>query len=181
MSSTADAVTRAPSPRHGAWTGRGGLVLAGLMLALGIYLTLGIVTMEVPEGAESPGPTFVPTIVAVGCYLLAALIAWQTWRHPEDPTHEEPLDAYGGEHATFSDWRAVGICVLGFLAFALLLQPLGWILAAALLFWSVAVAMGSSKGLTDVAVALVMSSVVQLAFSAGLGLNLPAGILEGVV
>lgn len=162
------------------WTGRSGLVLAGLMLALAVYLTVGIVTMDVPDGAESPGPTFFPMLMAAGCYVLAALVALQVIRHPEPPTATEAIDEFGGEHRTFSDWRALGIGIAGFLAFTLLLEPLGWIVAAALLFWSVARALGSRKGLVDVAVAVTLSSAVQVAFSAGLGLHLPAGILTGV-
>jgi putative tricarboxylic transport membrane protein len=33
----------------------------------------------------------------------------------------------------------------------------------------------------DIGVALIFSSFIQLAFSAGLGLNLPSGILTGVL
>lgn len=160
-------------------TGRSGLVVAGLVLALAIYLTIGTVTMEVPEGAESPGPTLVPGLLAVCCYIVAGLLALQLVRQPEPP--EGDWDEYREEQpATFSDWRALGICIGAFLVFALALEPVGWILSAAFLFWAVVWAMGSRRGLFDVGVALVFSCAIQVAFSAGLGLNLPAGILEGL-
>jgi len=163
-------------------TGRSGVVLAGLMLALGIYLTVGIATMTVPTGAESPGPTFFPTILAVGCYVLAVLLVVHYLRHPEAPADIggiDPLeDSFEGP---FTDWRSLGLTMAGFLAFTLLLNPLGWILAAALMFWVIARAMGSTSAVKDVAVALLLSCTVQVAFSAGLGLNLPAGVLEGVL
>lgn len=165
----------------GPLAGRAGLVLAGLMALLGVYLTVGVVTMDVPEGSESPGPTFFPTLLAVACFVLAVALVVQLVRHPEPPTADEALDEYGGQHRTFSDFRALGITVVGFLAFALLLEPLGWILSAALLFWSIAFAMGSRRGLVDVAVALTLSCAVQVAFSAGLGLSLPGGPLEGIL
>ena len=78
---------------------------------------------------------------------------------------------------TFTDWQAVAWCIGGFLAFALTIELLGWILAAALLFWCVARGIGSRRPLFDASLALVVSSVIYLLFAMGLGLNLPAGVL----
>jgi putative tricarboxylic transport membrane protein len=168
--------------RTGAVQGRSGLVLAALMLALAVYLTVGIATMNVPEGAESPGPTFFPTILAVACYALAALLVVHYVRHPEAPSDTDGVEVVdAGPYSTFTDWRTLGLSAGGFLAFALLLNPLGWIIAAALMFWVIAYAMGSGSPLKDVPLALVASCTVQVAFSAGLGLNLPSGILEGML
>jgi putative tricarboxylic transport membrane protein len=66
-------------------------------------------------------------------------------------------------------------------AFIVLLRPAGWILAAAVLFYGVAYALGSRRPVFDLSVALVMSSIIQLIFGTALGLNLPAGFLEGVL
>jgi putative tricarboxylic transport membrane protein len=162
-------------------------VLAGLVLAFGVYLTVGILTMTVPASAESPGPTFFPTLLAVGCYLLAALLVLHYVRHPEAPSDSDGVEEVehveqGARHpSTFTDWRTLGLVMAGFLAFVLLLNPVGWILSAALMFWTIAWAMGSRSPLKDVGIALVLSCAVQVAFSAGLGLHLPAGILEGVL
>ena len=84
-----------------------------------------------------------------------------------------------GTYRTYSDWAAVAWCVGGFLAFALTLEILGWIPAAALLFWCVSRGIGSKRPLFDLSLALVVSSVVYLAFAVGLGLNLPSGIIGG--
>ncbi|WP_226354908.1 tripartite tricarboxylate transporter TctB family protein [Pseudonocardia sp. ICBG601] len=73
--------------------------------------------------------------------------------------------------------EAVGVVVL----FIAVLQPVGWLLSGALLFWGMARALGSRRPLFDLFLALVVSSAVQLAFSAGLGLNLPPGVLAGVL
>lgn len=181
MTSPAE-TTATPGGRATAGEGRSGLVLALLMLALAVYLTVGIVTMNVPDGAESPGPTFFPTILAVACYVLAALLVVHYVRHPEAPEDTAGVEAVDDtEYPTFTDWRTLGLTAGGFLAFALLLNPLGWILAAALMFWVIAYAMGSSSPIKDIAISLVVSCAVQVAFSTGLGLNLPAGILEGLL
>lgn len=168
--------------RSGRGTGRSGLVLAGLVLAFGVYLTVGIVTMTVPASAESPGPTFFPTLLAVGCYVLAALLVVHYVRHPEAHSEADGVETVDDRpHRTVTDWRTLGLVMAGFLAFALLLNPLGWILSAALMFWTIATAMGSRSRVKDIGIALVLSCAVQVAFSAGLGLHLPAGILDGVL
>ncbi|QIM15431.1 tripartite tricarboxylate transporter TctB family protein [Leucobacter insecticola] len=73
------------------------------------------------------------------------------------------------------------LVVLGMLAGFIVVMPFaGWLVSSAALFWGLAWAFGSKRGLFDVALAALIAGAIQLAFSAGLGLNLPAGILEGV-
>ncbi|SOC51332.1 tripartite tricarboxylate transporter TctB family protein [Ornithinimicrobium cerasi] len=163
---------------RGFWHGRSGLVLAGLMVAFSLYLIYGIVTMEVPEGTDFPGPAFFPTILVVVGLVLAALLVLHYLRSPEVP--EAPESPDGRTWRTHTDWRSVAWCVAGFFLFALTLEWLGWILAAALLFWFVARGMGSRRPVFDITLALLMSSAVYLAFAEGLQLNLPAGFLGGI-
>jgi len=101
-----------------------------------------------------------------------------------DQVEELPPDVPPGRQPwprnAFSDWRALGIVLVSLVLFIALLRPAGWIIAAALLFWGVSYALGARRPIFDASVALVMSSLIQLIFGAGLGLNLPAGFLEGV-
>jgi putative tricarboxylic transport membrane protein len=189
-----DTGVAAPPAGHGRWRGRSGLLLAAVLAAFATYLLVGIVTMDVPEGADSPGPAFFPTLIMVAGYVLAVLLAVDTMRHPQVPapaTFAADDDVTAAERAAaeaaarrtyraYTDWPSVLWCAGGFLAFAVLLEPLGWVLAAALLFWCVAHGFGSRRPLFDVSLALVVSSAVYLAFAVALGLNLPAGILGGV-
>ena len=78
-----------------------------------------------------------------------------------------------------SDFGALAWCFLGFLAFAVLLPWLGWILAGALLFWCVTRAFGAPHPVFDILVALFVSSLAYLGFAVALGLTLPSGILGG--
>ncbi|MEX5260008.1 tripartite tricarboxylate transporter TctB family protein [Kocuria sp. CPCC 205263] len=156
------------------WSGRSGLVVPAVMAAFSTYLLIGILTMEVPEGTDFPGPTFYPLILVVAGYVLAVLLTLHYLRTPE---HPEELSARTWR--TYSDWSAVIWTMGGFLAFALTLEVLGWILAAALLFWAVARGFGSRRALFDISLALGLSSAIYLAFTVGLGLNLPSGILGG--
>lgn len=87
-----------------------------------------------------------------------------------------PVDTSQSDVVSF-DWRTFGIVLGATVAFAVLLEPVGWILSAAMLFWLVAHALGSKRPIFDIGVGLLMSSLVQIAFSAGLGLTLPSGII----
>ncbi|WP_081314772.1 tripartite tricarboxylate transporter TctB family protein [Rhodococcus pyridinivorans] len=159
--------------------GRSGLVVAALMLGLALYLTVGIIGMEIPGSAATPGPAFFPIILAACAYLIALLLTVEFLRHPEEPDPDIVQPA-GGQWRMQSDWRALGLVLAGLIAFTALLLPLGWILAAALLFWTVAYALGSTRPVLDIVVSLTVSCAVQAFFSAGLGLNLPAGVLGGL-
>lgn len=190
---TATDLTDAPA-RRSWWTGRAGLIIPAIVAAFSAYLLIGSLTMKVPTGAASPGPQFFPTVIAIAGFVIAVLLAVQIIRNPEIPqpaTYSEDDDVSDAARAEaeaaakvpyrfFSDWRSVAWAAGGFLAFALLLPLAGWILAAALLVWCVARAMGSTKPVLDVIVALTLSSLSYLAFDVLLGLDLPSGVLGGL-
>jgi len=185
-------------------SGMAELVVPAILVAIAVFLIIGTANMVQPPSVQRPGPTFFPGIIIALLLVMAALSTVQTLRtvrarragllqdeqeaHLDadgDPIEEIPPDPPPGREpwpaGAVTDWRAV-LTVLGSLvAFMVLLRPVGWIVAAAVLFWGVAYALGSRRPIFDVSVALVMSSVIQLTFGYLLGLNLPAGFLAGVV
>jgi putative tricarboxylic transport membrane protein len=182
------------APAAGWFAGRSGLVVPLILAAFSTYLLVGVLTMEVPEGTDWPGPDFFPLLVAIAGYIVSALLVVKYIRQPEPAVpnvYSELDDVSAAERAEaeaaakvryrfFSDWRCLAWAIGGFAAFALILMPAGWIVAAALLFWCVARAMDSRRPLWDVVVALTVSSVAYLAFDVLLGMNLPSGILGGL-
>jgi len=176
-------VSTTTRPRDGErasfWHGRSGLVVPALLAAFSTYLVVGVLQTVVPKGADFPGPRFFPTILAVLGYVLAALLVVHYLRHPEPPPIDRDADGRP-LHRTFSDWTAVAWCVAGFALFAATIEFLGWILAAAILFWFTARGIGSRRPLFDLSLALVVSSGIYLAFAVALGLDLPSGILGGI-
>lgn len=166
-----------------------GLTMPVILVAFATYLVVGIVTMRVPEGTAFPGPQFFPGIIAAGLYIFAATLAVGAIREiratPDALTAE--IEAARAEAASEEpaakpvrvDIRSFAWVVLSFLAFAFLLEFLGWIIAAGLLFWCVARAFGSAKWLQSLIVGLTLSSLAYIGFDMALGMPLPSGILGG--
>lgn len=159
----------------GFWTGRSGLVMPAVLVGVGIFLVVGIVQMDVGENHELFGPRAFPWIVAGACFVVAALLALQILRTPEIP--ESMIDEDGNlRPGTATNWPATAITVGSFVLFAAALQPLGWIIAAALVFTGLTIGMGNKRYLFNFMIGLTIASVMQLVFSGLLGLNLPPGV-----
>ncbi|WP_248762191.1 tripartite tricarboxylate transporter TctB family protein [Pseudarthrobacter sp. SSS035] len=205
---TGSATEPQSQPKAGFGTGRSEFVVVAVLYAVAIFLTVGTATMNV-QGKSAPGPQFFPILVCIVLYLVATLLAVQIIRSPKVPDNAihpgsgqfsadmlHDLGHLGKEEdeareeteslapaktwKTYSDWRTVGLLLAGVVAFVLLLNPLGWIISAAMLFWVVAYALGSRRQVFDIGVGLLFSSITQLAFGAGLGLSLPSGIVGGI-
>jgi hypothetical protein len=189
------------------WSGRSELVVPALVLCLAGFLTYGTASMKV-MGTSVPGPQFFPTIVCVLLYLMAGIHVAQilrTRRFPDESSESHSADfstdlladlsatdskeiygpsgrpVLGGRPRAYSDWKTLGMVAGSVAAFIVALPLLGWILSAAGLFWVVCRALGSNRPLFDLSVSVLFSSAIQLAFNAGLGLNLPSGFLEGLI
>jgi putative tricarboxylic transport membrane protein len=68
-----------------------------------------------------------------------------------------------------------------FLANVLLIDLLGWVISGALLFWGSSWALGSRHLVRNAAISLALSLATFYGFYLGLGILLPAGLLEGVL
>ncbi|UXA18461.1 tripartite tricarboxylate transporter TctB family protein [Mycobacterium sp. SMC-4] len=154
------------SPPQHFWVGKSALVMPALLVVLGIFLVWGIFDMEVADDSEIFGPKAFPAITAGCCFVIAVLLTVSILRNPE----------VGGPDAS-SNWRSAGITIGSLVAFAVLLQPAGWIIAGAVVFWGVTVGLGSTRYVPNLLIGLGASSVMQLVFSGLLGLNLPPGVM----
>lgn len=152
------------------------LVLALSVTLLGIAFWLG--SAQIPFGINAVvGPRLFPLIVSVGLTVLGTLLTINTLRGDRaEPATEEDTDPNAPvNHA------ATNIILGGFLLGTLLLQPLGFVVGTAVMYFSVAYAFGERRlGLIAV-IALSVALVTYLAFTRGLGLTLPAGLLKGIL
>jgi putative tricarboxylic transport membrane protein len=93
-------------------------------------------------------------------------------------------EAEGGEDVDLShpsDWRTLLLLVAAFLANVVLMEPVGWWFSGAVLFWGSAYALGSRRYVRDAVLSFVLSFGTYYVFAAGLGIFLPAGVLQGIL
>ena len=144
------------------------------VIALGIGVGLGSFGIPFGAGYDRIGPRFFPSVVAAGLTLLGSVLAVAALRAKGlHPTAGE--DANGGIAA---NWRALGVLLAALLLNLILLQPAGFVVASSALFWLAARGFGSERPVRDAVIALSLSLLVYAAFTQGLGLTLPRGILE---
>ncbi|MDX3580911.1 tripartite tricarboxylate transporter TctB family protein [Streptomyces europaeiscabiei] len=149
-----------------------------LLLALGVLVLTDALTMDVDIAQRGPvGPRTVPIAVGAGLLLIAALLAVDVLRGGRG-------QAESGEDIDLSepaDWRTVALLAGVFLGAAVLIEPLGFPIAGALLFWGAAYALGSRRLDRDPLIAAVISLVTYAVFNNLLGVPLPGGPLMGVL
>ena len=149
---------------------------AGLAIGLGLIAIASVigfdtVQMQVPPSYARVGPQIFPYIIAIGLAATGAHIAWKSYRGGDEVIDEvEP-----------TDWKSVGIIVAGLIAHMNLLKPLGFVPAGVILFLSVAFAFGSRRYGRDAIVGFLLVLLAYVGFTYGLGLQLPPGILKGLL
>lgn len=152
--------------------------VSAFLLGLGVVVLIGATQISADVGQRGPvGPRAVPIAVGVGLLLIAV------W-HAIDVARGGHGEAEAGEDVevgTPADWRTVGLLLAGFVANILLLEPLGWPLSGALMFFIVSRALGARDTLRDIAISLVLGFLSYYLFADLLELSLPAGVLEGIL
>lgn len=158
--------------------GRSELGVSALLLVLGVVVLVDAARIPTDFTQRGPvGPAAVPVVVGVALVVLAVLLALDVLRggHGEAETGEDVDLSHG------SDWRTMLLLIGAFLANAVLIDRVGWPISGAVLFWGAAYALGSRHLLRDPLIAIVLSVVTYLVFARGLGIGLPAGVLEGIL
>jgi putative tricarboxylic transport membrane protein len=149
-----------------------------LLLALGVLVLTDALTMDVDIAQRGPvGPKTVPIVVGIGLLVIAALLAVDVLRGGRG-------QAETGEDIDLSepaDGRTVLLLAGVFLGAAVLIEPLGFPAAGALLFWGAAFALGSRRIDRDPLIAAVLSLVTYAVFNNLLGVPLPGGPLMGAL
>ena len=128
-------------------------------------------------GVDPLGPRALPIVVGVVSIVLAVALAVSVRRgHLAEAESGEDIDL---EHG--ADLKTVLLLIGVFIANILLIDTLGWVISGGLLFYGSAVALGSRHFIRDVFIAAGLSLGTFYAFAIGLGVNLPAGILQGIL
>jgi putative tricarboxylic transport membrane protein len=151
---------------------------AGLAIGLGLIAIASVIgfdtmQMQVPPSYARVGPQIFPYIIAIGMAVTGAHIAWKSYRGEDELLESEDAEP--------TDWKSVGIIVAGIIAHMNLLKPLGFVPAGLILFMSVAFAFGSRRYGRDALIGFLLVFFAYVGFTYGLGLQLPPGILKGLL
>lgn len=138
------------------------------LLVLAILLAAGAAGFPVDKGYSILGPQVFPFVVAAFVGMVGVLLCGQAatggFRNlGEDESAAPTLSRIAG-----AAWVSAGI-----LAVALLINHLGFVLAAALLFACAARGYGSRRPVRDLAIGVALTLPVFWLFTRGLGLSLP--------
>jgi putative tricarboxylic transport membrane protein len=150
----------------------GQVAVAAGVLALGGAILWGSFNLPTGGGYAQVGPGVVPRIVGIAILLVGALLAREALFggfHGVDEEAEAKLPI---------DWRAFAWVTTGIIAYGLLVERLGFVLASMVLFLLVARSFGSRRWASNAVVALVLAAAIFATFTYGLGLMLPAGVLK---
>ncbi len=152
--------------------------VCAVLVAVGAFLAFDALTLEAGFAKVDPvGPKFFPLAIGVILIVLAVILAIAIPRGSvgeADAGEDVDPDSPG-------DWRTVGMLVGVFVAVILLVEPLGWAIAGTLLFAGSATILGSRHYIRNVVIGAVLAVASFYAFYSGLGIPLPAGILDGIL
>lgn len=153
------------------------VVVAVLLLVGGFLVYTGLTLDEGFAKVDPVGPKFFPLIVGVAALVLAVVLAVAIPRGSKgeaDAGEDIDPEAPG-------DWRTVGLLIALFVAMILLVNLLGWVIMSALFFAGAATILGSRHYVRNLVIGVVLALASFYAFYSGLGIPLPAGILDGIL
>jgi putative tricarboxylic transport membrane protein len=155
-------------PRRKPVTGE--VASAGALIVLALLSLWQTSVIPVSPIYARVGPTLFPWIASSGLLVIAVLLLIQALR-----------GGFGVEENLETDWRAIGWVAAGLAANAVLIGTAGFVFAATALFACVARGFGSTRPLRDLAVGVVIAFGSYIGFEKLLGVNIGAGILEGLI
>jgi putative tricarboxylic transport membrane protein len=156
--------------------GRGELAFAGFLLLLGLFVLYDTFTMEVPEGASVISPRAFPYFVGVFLIVVSSGLLLTVIRG----NLATPEGSELGDASVPADFKTMSLVVAGIAGHVILLEKLGFVVAAAVSFYLVAYAFGARRIVKDLSIALAFALISYFAFTKGLNIRLPQGIFENV-
>ncbi|MCV7285786.1 tripartite tricarboxylate transporter TctB family protein [Mycolicibacterium wolinskyi] len=149
-----------------------------VLVVVGGFLIFDALTLAEGFAKVDPvGPKLFPLVIGIVLIALAVVLAVAI---PRGSVGE----ADAGEDVdpnSPGDWRTVGLLVGLFVLVIVLVEPLGWAITGTLLFAGAATILGNRHYVRNIAIGAVLSVASFYAFYSGLGIPLPAGILDGIL
>ena len=148
-------------------------LIAGLLLALlAALIAWSTSQMRIIPVHAKVGPQMFPYFAAVALAIVGICFIIQALRNSSGKLVADTDE---------TNWMALGLIAFGFIFEILFIKSLGFILASTVLFMAVAMAYGSRRYFRDIAIGLIITSAAYFGFTRLLNLQLPAGVLEGLI
>jgi len=141
------------------------IIAAIVLIVLSATFLVGVFDIRSPKGFDPAGPRFFPLLVTTAWLLFSIGYLIEGLRSPKAETT--------GDRSWFEPVAVSALLVL----YALLVVPLGYVIATALLFFAAARVLGSRQLVRDAVVAVVLTVAVYVAFTQFLDISLPEGVL----
>jgi putative tricarboxylic transport membrane protein len=155
----------------------GEFVVAGVTIALGVFVVVDAGTIHVPGSTTTMGPRAFPYMVG-GLLLISGLLVLAGLLRGKFGEEDDGEDV---DPNVKTDWKTVVLLVAIFVAHVYTINLAGWPVAAVVLFGGSAIVLGARPWWRAILLAAVLGLVIQYVFGGLLGLSLPPGpFLEGV-
>lgn len=152
--------------------------MAALLGVVGAVVLIDALGINSPYSQADPvGPRTLPYIVSAILLVCAVLLAVNVLRGGQG-------EAEGGEDVDLthgSDWRTIISLLFFFTLNIVLIDRVGWVISGTILFWGSVWSLGGRHYIRDGIVSLLLALGTFYGFYVGLGIRLPAGLLEGVL
>lgn len=149
---------------------------AATVVALGAVGLYGAGQIREPGGYSPVGPRVFPYVVSLGLLAFGLLFLARTTFWPDRELIERAVSEESTTH-----WPTPLLLGAALVVYAFALTWVGYIIATALFLPTSARILGSKNIRRDVAVGVVLSVVLYLAFTRFLGVRLPAGLLRNLI
>lgn len=156
---------------------KGELVFAGLLLALGVFVLIETAAIPIPVASSNVGPRFMPYF-AGGLLTLAA--AWTIFDILRGKTVAPEESELADPNQKFH-WGRVGLLVASVVAFGVLLDPLGYLIAMPIALFGLLLTFGARRWWVMAVVSIALPILVFILFTEVLGIYLPLGPFEPLI
>lgn len=154
-----------------------GVRIAAAVIVLGAAVVLLEAVQIAADGGFGPQETgFFPLIVGIGLMGFGLAFFLRTTLWPDRALQEKVA-----QEGAVTHWKTLWAVFAGLVIYAIVLEPVGYIVATSIFFVVIAWLAGSRKIVRDVTVAILFSAAVYFGFTELLGVRLPPGILEMVL
>lgn len=150
------------------------LVVAGIIIAAAIAILWLARDFRIPVGVRI-SPRLFPQLVGTGMLLVGVWYVIDIIRTPNQLSGGE--DSEDVDITAEADWGTLILIGIGLTAFALLVEPAGFAVAAGVMFAICSTAMGSKNIVLNLVIGLALGMAVFIAFDSWLGVRLPNGWL----